>query len=91
MTSRSARPKTPRRTPTQSTSTAAASDLAELTAMKERLSRAYYADDTPPRDLAALSRRMLEVGDRIKALEALEAERADDATDERADEEWTGL
>lgn len=67
------------------------SPLDELRAMKRRLDRAFYDDATPPRDLAAISRRLLEVGERIRTLEEAQAERENDASDEQADAEWTGV
>ncbi|WP_195393503.1 hypothetical protein [Actinomyces urogenitalis] len=67
------------------------SELEELLAMKHRLKAALYDDGTPARDLAALSRRQIEVMDRIKEIRAAEQEKDDDGGDQKADEEWTGV
>lgn len=52
---------------------------AELVAMRERLSSAFYDADTRPADLSPLSRRLMEVDREIEALDAAEAEDAEDA------------
>lgn len=59
--------------------------LAELMAMRRRLAKALDDPNCPPRDMAALSRRQLEIGREIDALKAAaEQEAAEDA--EVADE-----
>ena len=53
--------------------TLAASDgsrLDLLVAMRARVAAAVEDDDTPPRDLAALTRRLLEIANEIAAIEA---------------------
>lgn len=59
--------------------TAAESDdrLAELQAMRLRLARALDSPDCPPRDMAALSRRQLEIGREIESLKARAKEEGD--------------
>lgn len=52
--------------------------LAELRAMRRVIARALDSDRTLARDLASLSRRQMELG---KEIEALEAERAEVARD----------
>lgn len=52
--------------------------LAELKAMRRVIARALDSDRTLARDLASLSRRQMELG---KEIEALEAERAEVARD----------
>lgn len=47
-------------------------DIAELKAMRLVIAKAVANPDTPPRDLASLSRRQIEIGREIRALEALE-------------------
>lgn len=64
--------------------------LGELYAMKERLDRAFYDEATPPRDLAAISRRLLEISERIRSAQVEEAERVVDDEQPR-DEAWTGV
>jgi hypothetical protein len=44
--------------------------LAELSAMRRRLAQALEDPNTPARDLAALSRRQLEIGREIDAMKA---------------------
>lgn len=62
-------------------------DLAELRAMRLVIARAVADPDTPPRDLASLSRRQIEIGREIRALEALAMQEAggDDGPAEDAD------
>lgn len=52
----------------------------------ERLEQAVFDMDTPPRDLAALSRRLLEVSHEIERLEGLNGEPESSATVEVEDE-----
>lgn len=59
-----------------------------LVAMRDRIAVAVENPRTPPRDLAALTRRLLEIA---KDLEAMDAEVADDdisAAASTPDEEW---
>ena len=59
-----------------------------LVALRARIAADIDAPNTPPRDLAALSRRLLEI---VKDIEALDAEaRVDDIGEAAAtpDEEW---
>ncbi|WP_146843008.1 hypothetical protein [Cellulomonas composti] len=51
--------------------------LAELKAMRQILARALSAPNCPPRDMAALSRRQLEIGREIDALVAAAEREAD--------------
>lgn len=66
---------------------AAGDYLAELKLTHLRIGRAVQAGDTSPRDLAALTRRQLEISQEIKAAEArAEEEAREDAV--TADEDW---
>lgn len=61
--------------------------LAELKAMARVIARHLDNPDTLARDLAALTRRMTEISDRIRALEEQLAEYGEGAVaDERADD-----
>lgn len=62
--------------------------VAELTAMRRVIARALDNENTSPRDLAALSRRQIEISKEIDALrrQKLEEERESDIS---ADEEWS--
>jgi hypothetical protein len=61
----------------------------ELRAMRRRLARAIDDPNTPARDLAALSRRQLEIGREIEAIELAEDE--DRSVIARTDDEvWDG-
>lgn len=53
--------------------------LAELKAMRRVIARALDSDRTLARDLASLSRRQMELGKEIEALEAEQAEAAHEA------------
>lgn len=59
-----------------------------LVALRTRIAADIDAPNTPSRDLAALSRRLLEIAKDIEALDA--AEKVDDISDAAAtpDEEW---
>lgn len=61
-------------------------DLAELRAMRLVIAKAVANPDTPPRDLASLSRRQIEIGREIRSLEALAGQGAD-GDDAPADDE----
>jgi hypothetical protein len=50
------------------------SRLEELRAMRRRIARAMDDPNTPARDLAALSRRQLEIGKEIEAIQIAEDE-----------------
>jgi len=63
----------------------AGDQLALLEALRRRLAVACQDEKTPPRDLAALSRRLIEVDRDIKALRMREAEEAADARTSRSD------
>lgn len=60
--------------------------LAELEAIHRRLAKALDDPNCPPRDMAALSRRQLEIGREIAAVKAT-AERDGDGEQPREDEE----
>lgn len=67
----------------------AGSRLDELKAMRRRLARAMDDPNTPARDLAALSRRQLEIGREIESIEIAEDE--DQSVIVRTDDEvWDG-
>ena len=59
-----------------------------LTAMRARIAATIDKPDTPPRDLAALTRRLLEIAQELELLEA--ADKVDDIGDAAAtpDQEW---
>lgn len=52
----------------------AGSRLEELRAMRRRIAKALDEPNTPARDLAALSRRQIEIGREIEAIEVAEDE-----------------
>lgn len=62
--------------------------VAELTAMRRVIARALDNENTSPRDLAALSRRQIEISKEIAALQRQRAEEeAENAIS--GDEAWT--
>lgn len=70
------------------TSAASAGDrLALLTAMRDRVATAVESADTPARDLAALTRRLLEIAKEIDVLQAA-ARKAEEDESNRADERF---
>jgi hypothetical protein len=79
--------RTRKKVPTILEAAEAGDRLAELVAMRRRLAKALDDPNCPPRDMAALSRRQLEIGREIDALKAAaEQEAAEDA--EVADEDF---
>lgn len=64
------------------------SRLAELRAIRRVIARAIDDEGTAPRDLAALSRRQLEISREIEAQERVEAEEAV-RRDVSPDEKWS--
>lgn len=58
--------------------------LAELEAMRRRIARAIDAESTAARDLAALTRRQIELG---KEISALKRQRVEEAADGDVDDE----
>lgn len=63
------------------------SEMDLLVAMRDRVAAAVADPECPPRDLAALTRRLREITKDIEALRAREREEAADAA-EVADEDW---
>ena len=60
-----------------------------LVAMRERLARAVSNPDCPPRDLAALTRRLQDIAREIEALDLRAREEGADAADVVEDETWS--
>jgi uncharacterized protein with PhoU and TrkA domain len=78
--------KTPPKTVTQ-----AASDgnrLEELQAMRLRVARAIDDPNTPARDLAALTRRQIEMGKEIEVIIVMAAEEANEHVSAAGPEVW---
>lgn len=63
------------------------STLYELQLMRERIARTLDDPNCPPRDLAALSRRLIEIGREIDALKRKQEE--SDGDDVADDEAWS--
>lgn len=59
-----------------------------LVAMRERIARTVSDPDCPPRDLAALTRRLQDIAKEIEAIDLRAKEEGADAADVAADEEW---
>ena len=60
-----------------------------LVAMRERIATTVSNPDCPPRDLAALTRRLQDISKEIEALDLRAREEGADAADVAADEEWS--
>jgi len=73
-------PETPSRKLTLTEAAAAGSLKEQLIALRERIAKAVDSPTCPPRDLAALSRRLIEIGRDIEAIKVAEAEEAGGAT-----------
>ncbi|ALF01380.1 hypothetical protein SEA_LILPHARAOH_3 [Mycobacterium phage LilPharaoh] len=64
--------------------------LDELRRLHVRISAAVFDDETPPRDLASLSRRLMEISKEIEALELQRAESGEGRPEVPADEPFDG-
>ncbi len=62
----------------------------QLAALRERVAKTVEDPNCPPRDLAALSRRLMEITKEIAAIDVAEAEDRD-ANQPTADEQWTAV
>lgn len=63
----------------------------ELVAMRSRIAKAIDDPNIRGADLAALSRRLLEIRKEIEAIDAREAEDAEQNADDIPDDEWTAV
>lgn len=61
-----------------------------LVAMRERVATAVEDPNTAARDLAALTRRLMEIAKDIEAIDVKDAEEAEDASS-TADGEWEAI
>ena len=59
-----------------------------LVAMRERIAKTVSDPDCPPRDLAALTRRLQDIAKEIEQIDLRAKEDGADAADVAADEEW---
>lgn len=71
-------------------------DVQLLTALRDRIAKTLADPDTPARDLASLSKRLLEINGELKtAVKVMEEEakktRAVEAGDAGGDEAWSGV
>ncbi|AXQ53025.1 hypothetical protein SEA_RANDO14_5 [Mycobacterium phage Rando14] len=64
--------------------------LAELRKLHGRISTAVFDEDTPPRDLAALSRRLMEISKEIETIELQRLQNGETSADVPADEAFDG-
>lgn len=60
-----------------------------LVAMRERIARTVADPDCPPRDLAALTRRLQDISKEIESIDLRLREEGADAADVAEDEEWS--
>lgn len=87
-THRSSPRKTAPRTVTAAAKSGSQKEL--LVALRDRIAKSVEDPGTPPRDLASLSRRLMEISKDLKALEALESEEAGENA-VSPDEAWSGV
>jgi hypothetical protein len=87
---RSVKPDESRPVPKQTVAQAAATGdhRALLVAMRERIAQTVSSADCPPRDLAALTRRLQDIAKEIEAIDLRAKEEGADAADVASDEEW---
>lgn len=81
-----ARTRTQPKTVAQAASTGSHRDL--LVAMRERIARAVSDSECPPRDLAALTRRLQDIAKEIESIDTRAKEEGTDAANLNGDEEW---
>jgi hypothetical protein len=83
-------PPSPRKPRTKTVKQAASSGTQRelLVAMKARVADAVENPNTPARDLAALTKRLMEIARDIEAIDAREAEEARESAEATADDEW---
>ena len=62
--------------------------LALLVAMRSRIAKAVTAPDCPPRDLAALTRRLADIAKQIEQIKAAAAQEAKEQAS-APDEDWS--
>ena len=88
----SADEKAPARAPKTIAEAASSGDLrATLAKLRDRLSRTLDDPNTPPRDLAALSRRFLEVVREIDEIDARAEQEAAEDADSFPDDDWEAV
>ena len=66
----------------------AGSVVDELRLTRARIARTLDDPNCPPRDLASLSKRLLEIGREIEAIEAKDRQEAEEDHAATPDEEW---
>ncbi len=62
-----------------------------LIATRDRIALTVSSPDCPPRDLAALTRRLTEIGKELAVIAAREAEEAEGIGARTEDEEWEAI
>lgn len=60
-----------------------------LVAMRERIAQTVSNAECPPRDLAALTRRLQDIAKEIESIDLRAKEEGADAADVASDEEWS--
>lgn len=60
-----------------------------LVAMRERIAQTVSDPECPPRDLAALTRRLQDIAKEIEAIDLRAKEEGADAADAASDAEWS--
>ena len=78
-------PPAPRKAPTVADAATSGDHRALLVAMRDRVARAVSDPECPPRDLAALTRRLADIAKEIKALDAAAKQEADERVPDDAD------
>ena len=79
----------PQKTVTQAADAGTQREL--LVAMKARVAGAVEDPNTPARDLASLTKRLLEIAREIEAIDVREAEEASESDGITPDDEWEAV
>lgn len=62
-----------------------------LTTLRARIAQTIDDPGTPPRDLAALSRRLVDIDKELRSMDAAEREEAIQSGEASGDEEWEAV
>mgnify|MGYP000922084086 FL=1 len=62
-----------------------------LEAMRDRIAKTLDSPETPPRDLASLSKRLIEITKELESFRSAEEKEMDDDGEVSDDEAWEGI
>lgn len=83
------KPKTREKRATVAEAAATGDHRALLVAMRERIAKTVSDPDCPPRDLAALTRRLQDIAKEVEQIDLRTKQEASEDADSGADDEWS--